>query len=92
MAVNNLLSRDDETEQSNTGSGDGGTIGNGEDWDEDSVDILSLFEYPDGRMLLDSESMIPDELIEPPTSPRPRGDLPFDYGEFYRQSCFKMLI
>ncbi|THD21469.1 Hyperplastic disc [Fasciola hepatica] len=79
MAVNNLLSRDDETEQSNIGSGDGGTIGNGEDWEDDSVDILSLFEYPDGRMLLDSDSMIPDELIEPPTSPRPRGDLPFDY-------------
>ncbi|KAA3672512.1 E3 ubiquitin-protein ligase EDD1, partial [Paragonimus westermani] len=83
MAVNNLLSRDDEAEQSNNASGDGGPGGLGsvgaEDWDDESVDLLSFFEYPDNHILFESDGIISDERIEPPTSPRNRAELSSEY-------------
>ncbi|CAL8107686.1 unnamed protein product [Calicophoron daubneyi] len=84
MAVNNLLSRDDETEQGNGAAGDDGAVvgslaAGSDDWDDDSVDLLSFFEYSDSHILFDSDAVIPDELVEPPTSPRPRGDLSSEY-------------
>ncbi|KAF7232604.1 hypothetical protein EG68_10138 [Paragonimus skrjabini miyazakii] len=83
MAVNNLLSRDDEVEQSNSAPGDGGPGGLGsigaEDWDDESVDLLSFFEYPDNHILFESDGIISDERIEPPTSPRNRGELSSEY-------------
>ncbi|KAF5401972.1 hypothetical protein PHET_04640 [Paragonimus heterotremus] len=83
MAVNNLLSRDDEVEQSNSAPGDGGPGGLGsigaEDWDDESVDLLSFFEYPDNHILFESDGIISDERIEPPTSPRNRAELSSEY-------------
>ncbi|KER30873.1 hypothetical protein T265_02799 [Opisthorchis viverrini] len=89
MAVNNLLSRDDEAEQSNSVSGDGtsglGGLGSGsDDWDDESMDLLSFFQYPDSHILFDTDAMVPDELMEPPTSPRHRGELASDYGHVLR--------
>lgn len=86
MAVNNLLSRDDEAEQGNGGnSSDGnapgaGAGGNSDDWDDEAVELLSFFEYPDSHGLFDADGLIADEMAGPPTSPRFRGDLTSDYG------------
>uniref|UniRef100_A0A095AQV0 E3 ubiquitin-protein ligase UBR5 n=1 Tax=Schistosoma haematobium TaxID=6185 RepID=A0A095AQV0_SCHHA len=85
MAVNNLLSRDDEAEQGNGGnSSDGnapgaGAGGNSDDWDDEAVELLSFFEYPDSHGLFDADGLIADEMAGPPTSPRFRGDLTSDY-------------
>ncbi|KAK4472261.1 hypothetical protein MN116_003530 [Schistosoma mekongi] len=85
MAVNNLLSRDDEAEQGNGGNpADGNVPGasggvNSDDWDDEAVELLSFFEYPDSHGFLETDGLIADEMAGPPTSPRFRGDLSSDY-------------
>ncbi|CAH8458705.1 unnamed protein product [Heterobilharzia americana] len=84
MAVNNLLSRDDEAEQGNGGNSSdsnipGGGGGNSDDWDDEAVELLSFFEYPDSHGLFENDGLTADEMTGPPTSPRFRGDLTSDY-------------
>ncbi|KAH8852577.1 E3 ubiquitin-protein ligase [Schistosoma japonicum] len=85
MAVNNLLSRDDEAEQGNSGNLADGNIpgasggGNSDDWDDEAVELLSFFEYPDSHGFLETDGLIADEMAGPPTSPRFRADLSSDY-------------
>ncbi len=81
MAVNNLLSRDDEAEMSGSSGGVGGG-GNAEDWDDESDELISIFEHPDSHLLLDSEATLGDDLFEP-SSPRLRGEMNSDNGVFY---------
>lgn len=78
MAVNNLLSRDDEADL----SGSSGAVGmaTDEDWEDEAEELFSLFEHPEGYLLLDGESGLADELLDRPSSPRVRRELAFDYG------------
>nr|CAH8831156.1 unnamed protein product [Trichobilharzia regenti] len=86
MAVNNLLSRDDEAEQGNggnssDGNAQGGGSGNPDDyyWDDEAVELLSFFEYPDSHGIFENDGSNADETAGPPTSPRFRSDLTSDY-------------
>lgn len=84
MAVNNLLSRDDESDL-NASSGPVGVTG-GEEWEDEPEDLLSFFEHPESHLLLESEACFEDVLFDRPSSPRLRNDLTSDYGQF--QICF----
>lgn len=93
MAVNNLLSWDDDIEQN--GNSSDGTLGGGvntDEWDDEAVELLSFFEYPDSHNLFESDGFITDELVAPPTSPRFRSDLSSDYGEFELLKCLTVCV
>uniref|UniRef100_A0A5K3FCE0 HECT domain-containing protein n=3 Tax=Mesocestoides corti TaxID=53468 RepID=A0A5K3FCE0_MESCO len=75
MAVNNLLSRDDEADL----GASSGTVSIGEDWEDEAEDLFSLFEHPERHLLLDGESGFTDDLIDRPSSPRFRRELSIDY-------------
>lgn len=84
MAVNNLLSRDDEGEPSHgTSGGDNGVVsgalGGSDDWYDESISLLSFLEDSEGHVLFDPGAIGTDDSIEPTTSPRRRGDAS-EYG------------
>ncbi|VDK87272.1 unnamed protein product [Dibothriocephalus latus] len=78
MAVNNLLSRDDETDIGSS-SGTVGAPSAAEDWEDEAEDLFSIFEHPEGHLLFEPETGVTDELLDRAFSPRLRGELGSDY-------------
>ncbi|VDN98253.1 unnamed protein product [Rodentolepis nana] len=64
-AVNNLLSREDESDFNNASS----ALGLDDDWGDDTMDVFSIIQQSEG-LLMENESDIPDELLERTPSPR----------------------
>ncbi|VEL20169.1 unnamed protein product [Protopolystoma xenopodis] len=80
MTVNNLLSMDDEADQSGGNAGGAGTGSGGansaDDWEDDTEDLLSLLEHPEGHFLFEPDSLVGEEFFGPV---RYRTDISQDY-------------
>ncbi|KAL5969583.1 E3 ubiquitin-protein ligase UBR5 [Taenia solium] len=75
MAVNNMLSREDEADFNSAS----GAVNIGDDWEDDAEDIFSLLDHPEG-LLLEGEGGFQDDIIDRSSSPRFRREILMDCG------------
>ena len=78
MAVNNLLSREDEADF----NGSSGAVNIGDEWEDDAEDIFSLLDHSEG-LLLEGEGNFQEDLVDPSSSPRFRREILMDLGNTY---------
>nr|CDS34709.1 E3 ubiquitin protein ligase hyd [Hymenolepis microstoma] len=72
-AVNNLLSREDESDFNNAS----GPPGFDDDWGDDTMDVFSILQQSEG-LLMENEGDIPDEFIDRTAVPRFRREILMD--------------
>lgn len=77
-AVNNLLSREDESDFNSAS----GTLGLEDDWGDDTEDIFSLLQQSEG-LLMETEGDLPDEILDRTASPRFRREILMDCGNLF---------
>lgn len=75
MAVNNMLSREDEADFNSAS----GAVNIGDDWEDDAEDIFSLLDHPEG-LLLEGEGGFQEDIIDRSSSPRFRREILMDCG------------
>lgn len=73
MAVNNMLSREDEADF----NGASGAVNIGDEWEDDAEDIFSLLDHPEG-LLLEGEGGFQEDIIDRSSSPRFRREILMD--------------